>query len=57
MNVQGGEFSQNVQTKIKLCRGGFLFKINKRACTSIRYTRVQKSAEEIIQTFSQSVLL
>ena len=29
-----------VQTKIRLCREKFSLKINKRACTSIRYTRV-----------------
>ena len=32
--------SINVQTQIRPCRGEFLLKINKRACTSIRYTRV-----------------
>ena len=32
--------SINVQTKIRPCRGEFFLKINKRACTSIRYTRV-----------------
>ena len=39
----GGNFfskSINVQTKIRPCRGDFFPKINKRACTSIRYTRV-----------------
>ena len=39
----GGNFfskSINVQTKIRPCRGDFFLKINKRACTSIRYTRV-----------------
>ena len=39
----GGNFfskSINVQTKIRPCRGDFLLKINKRACTSIRYNRV-----------------
>ena len=39
----GGIFfskSINVQTKIKPCRGEFFLKINNRACTSIRYTRV-----------------
>ena len=30
----------NVQTKIRPCRGKFFLKINKRACTSIQYTRV-----------------
>ena len=30
----------NVQTKIRLYRVDFFLKINKRACTSIRYTRV-----------------
>ena len=42
-DVQGGNFfskSIKVQTKIKPCRGDFFLKINKRACTSIRYTRV-----------------
>ena len=41
--VQGGNFfskSINVQTKIRLCRGEFFLKINKRAHTSIWYTRV-----------------
>ena len=32
--------SINVQTKIRPCRGDFFLKINKRACMSIRYTRV-----------------
>jgi hypothetical protein len=39
----GGNFFSkpiNVQTKIRPCRGDFFLKINKRACTSIRYTRV-----------------
>ena len=39
----GGNFfskSINVQTKIRPCRGDFFLKINKRASTSIRYTRV-----------------
>ena len=39
----GGKFSGksiNVQIKIKPSRGEFFLKINKRACTSIRYTRV-----------------
>ena len=39
----GGNFFSkpiNVQTKIRPCRGDFCLKINKRACTSIRYTRV-----------------
>ena len=39
----GGIFfskSINVQTEIRPCRGDFFLKINKRACTSIRYTRV-----------------
>ena len=39
----GGIFfskSINVQTKIRPCRVDFFLKINKRACTSIRYTRV-----------------
>ena len=43
INVQGGIFfskSINVQTKIRPCRREFLLKINKCACTSIRYTRV-----------------
>ena len=31
----------NVQTKIRPCRGKFFLKINKRARTSIQYTRVQ----------------
>ena len=30
----------DIQTKIRPCRWEFIFKINKRACTSIRYTRV-----------------
>ena len=30
----------DLQTKIRPCRWEFIFKINKRACTSIRYTRV-----------------
>ena len=41
----GGNFfskSINVQTKIRPCRVEFFLKINKRACTSIRYTRVVK---------------
>ena len=29
-----------MQTQIRPCRGDFLLKINKRACTSIRHTRV-----------------
>ena len=39
---RGNFFSKsiNVQTKIRPCRGEFFLKINKRACTSIRYTRV-----------------
>ena len=39
----GGNFSSKsiiVQTKIRQCRVDFFLKINKRACTSIRYTRV-----------------
>ena len=39
----GGNFflkSINVQTQIRPCRGEFCIKINKRACTSIRYARV-----------------
>ena len=43
INLQGGIFfskSINVQTKIRPCRGEFFLKINKRACTSIRYIRV-----------------
>jgi hypothetical protein len=39
----GGIFfseTMNVQTKIRPYRGDFFLKINKRACTSIRYTRV-----------------
>ena len=39
----GGNFfskSINMQTQIRPCRGDFFLKINKRACTSIRYTRV-----------------
>ena len=32
--------SINVQTQIRPCRRELLFKINKRACASIRYTRV-----------------
>ena len=42
----GGIFfskSINVQTEIRPCRGDFFLKINKRACTSIRHTRVVKS--------------
>ena len=43
-NRRAGEnfFSKsiNVQTKIRPCRGEFFLKINKRACTSIWYTRV-----------------
>ena len=35
--------SINVQTRIRPCRGEFFLKINKRACTSIRYTRVGES--------------
>ena len=31
-----------MQTKIRPCRVNFFLKINKRACTSIRYTRVTK---------------
>ena len=41
----GGIFfskSINVQTQIRPCRRELLFKINKRACTSIRYTRVHR---------------
>ena len=41
--VQGGILfskSINMQTKMRPCRGKFSLKINKRACTSIRYTRV-----------------
>ena len=30
----------NLQTKIRPCRGEFFLKIDKRACTSIWYTRV-----------------
>jgi hypothetical protein len=30
----------NVQGEIRPCRGEFFLKINKRACTSIRYTKV-----------------
>ena len=39
----GGKFfskSINVQTQIRPYRGDFFLKINKRACTSIRHTRV-----------------
>ena len=40
--MQGEKFLKiiNVQTKIRPCSLEFLFKKNKRACTSIRYTRV-----------------
>ena len=33
-----------MQTKIRPCRGEFFLKINKRACTSIRYTRAYVNA-------------
>ena len=44
--------SINVQTKIRPCRGEFFLKINKRACTSIGYTRVDTF---LIQTFLRSL--
>ena len=43
IDMQGEFFfskSINVQTKIRPCRGEFFLRINKRACTSIRYTSV-----------------
>ena len=42
LNMQGDFFSKtiNVQTEIRPCRGEFFLKINERACTSIRHTRV-----------------
>ena len=43
IDVQGGFVSKktiNMQTQIRPCRGEFFLKINKRACTSIRHTRV-----------------
>ena len=43
----GGNFfskSINVRTQIRPCRGDFLLKINKRACTSIRHTRVPRDS-------------
>ena len=54
INVQGGNsFSKsiNVQTKIRLSRGKFLLKMNKRACTSIRYTRVNNKHSKSQNTY------
>ena len=47
--------SINVQTKIRPCRGEFFLKINKRACTSIRYTRVVCSSRD--KAYSGQMLL
>ena len=47
----GGNFFSkpiNMQTKIRLCRGKFFIKINKRACTSIRYSRVCASKQDML---------
>ena len=40
-----------VQTKIKPCRWEFIFKINKRACIFIRYTRVAVTSTHVIKAF------
>ena len=54
----------DVQTKIRPCRWEFIFKLNKHACTSIRYTRVLKtwkisqfkSGNSLISTFTMNFL-
>ena len=55
----GGNFflkSINVQTQIRPCRGEFCLKINKRACTSIRYTRVNQGRGDYCQQIGLSPL-
>ena len=50
----GGNFfskSINVQTKIRPCRREFFLKVNKRACTFIRYTRVFWKIDDFTNTF------
>ena len=46
----------NVQTKIRPCRWEFLFKINKSACTSIRYTREYRGGPMPILQFTLEIV-